>query len=82
MIFIGGRQAGLRSERPVSIGQAGPQSAISAYEQKMIRRNHDFPPQSGFVGSIDDVNWYHYALSASAVQALYERYDAGKGASP
>ena len=45
MLFIDGRQAGLRSERSVSIGQAGPEGAISANEQKMIRRNHDFPPQ-------------------------------------
>jgi len=41
--------------------------------------NRDFPSQSGFAGLIDDVRWYGYPLSASAMQALYEGYGPGNG---
>lgn len=34
--------------------------------------NDDFPAQPGFVGFIDEVHWYSYALSASVIQGLYK----------
>ena len=39
--------------------------------------NRDFPSRSGFVGLIDDVRWYGYPLSASAMQGLYKDYGPG-----
>ncbi len=34
--------------------------------------NDDFPPDTGFVGEIDDVRWYGYVLSASMLGELGE----------
>jgi len=34
--------------------------------------NRDFPSPSGFVGVIDEVRWYGYALNTSAIQRLFK----------
>jgi hypothetical protein len=52
--------------------EAGPADEGNGPPLKIGYWNEVYPPESGFVGVIDDVRWFKYAIGADMVQQLFE----------
>ena len=66
-LYIDGRRAGGSRLEVARHDEAG-------LPLKIGYCNENFPATSGFVGTIDEVRWYSYALSASELEALHAGY--------